>query len=163
MSVHPFLTLPIIIQVHMIAALLALIIGAFVLFQKQRGRLHRVLGYLWVTAMAMLAISAFGIPSHFGPFRFGLLHGFAVVTLWSLWTGVQHARQRNFDAHQTVLRSLYSNGLIVAGAFTFLPGRTVNRMVFGVHQELGWLVIAVVCGIVACRVLAPRLLSARNA
>lgn len=157
MTLLPFLTAPLPVQVHIVAALLALILGPFALYRQRRDRTHKVIGYVWVTAMSVLAVGSFLIPSHFTPVGIGPLHGFAVLTLWSLWAGVRAAIARDINRHQTILRSLYSNGLILAGAFTFLPGRTLNRMLFGEPSQLGWLVIAALLGVVALRLVLPRL------
>lgn len=156
MTLLPILTASPFIQLHIFAAVTALILGPAVLYRRRRDLLHRRLGYVWVGAMAILAISSFGIPSHFTPIGLGPLHGFAVVTLWSLWAGVRHAIRGNRDAHEAVFRSLYTNGLLIAGAFTFLPGRTMNRAMFGDASDWGWAVIAAVLVVVLLRVLASR-------
>lgn len=157
MTLLTFFTVPLPVQVHIIAAILALSLGPIALYRRKRDRTHKVVGYVWVTAMAVLALSSFLIPSHFTPVGVGPLHGFAVLTLWSLWTGINAAIARDIDRHEAILRSLYSNGLIIAGAFTFLPGRTLNQMLFGEPSQLGWLVIAALLGLVALRVILPRL------
>ncbi|WP_439522442.1 DUF2306 domain-containing protein [Marivita sp.] len=156
MTLLPFLSAPLPIQVHAIAACLALMLGPVALYRRRRDRTHKVVGYIWVTAMAVLAISSFLIPSHFTPIGIGPLHGFAILTLWSLWAGINAAIARNIARHEAILRSLYSNGLIIAGSFTFLPGRTLNRMLFGEPSQLGWVVISALLGLVVLRVMLPR-------
>ena len=153
MTLLPFLTAPLPVQVHIIAAVLALILGPVALYLRRRDQTHKVIGYVWVMAMAVLAVGSFLIPSHFTPIGIGPLHGFAVLTLWSLWAGIKAAIARDIERHEAILRSLYSNGLIIAGAFTFLPGRTLNQMLFGAPSHWGWLVIAVLLGLVALRVI----------
>ncbi len=156
MTLLPFLSAPLPIQVHAIAACLALMLGPVALYRQRRDRTHKVVGYIWVTAMAVLAISSFLIPSHFTPIGIGPLHGFAILTLWSLWAGINAAIARNIARHEAILRSLYSNGLIIAGSFTFLPGRTLNRMLFGEPSQLGWGIISALLGLVVLRVMLPR-------
>jgi uncharacterized membrane protein len=104
--------------------------------------------------MAVLAVSVFAIPSQFSPIGFGALHSFAVLTLWSLWVGLAYAIRRNIVAQEAVFRSLYSIGLLIAGVFNFLPGRTINRMVCGGPSDLGWIIIAAALIWVAVRVFA---------
>ena len=157
MTLTPFLTAPMDIQVHIIAACIGLILGPVVLYRRRRDVLHKALGYIWIGAMAVLAFGSFFIPSHFTAIGVGPLHGFAVLTLWSLWAGMCAAIQRDFAKHQAILRSLYSNGLIIAGAFAFLPGRTINRAVFGEPSQLGWVVIALLLTCAALRLILPRL------
>lgn len=157
MTLLPFLSAPLPVQVHIVAALLAVALGPVALYRRRRDRTHKVVGYVWVSAMTVLAVGSFLIPSHFTPVGLGPLHGFAVLTLWSLWAGVRAAIARDICRHEAILRSLYSNGLVIAGAFTFLPGRSLNRMVFGEPSQLGWLVIAALLGLVALRLILPRL------
>ena len=156
MTLLPFLSASLPVQVHIIAAVLALILGPLALYRRRRDRTHKVVGYIWITVMTVLAVGSFLIPSHFTPIGIGPLHGFAVLTLWSLWAGISAAIAHDIARHEAILRSLYSNGLIIAGAFTFLPGRTLNRMLFGEPSQLGWLVIAALLGVVALRVILPR-------
>lgn len=142
MTLSPFFAAAPEIQVHAIAACVALLSGPVAMFRRRRDALHKGAGYLWVLAMACVALSSFLIHGFavIGPFS--PLHGLALLTLWSLWVGVRHARQGRFNAHRAVFRNLYWFGLMVAGAVNFLPGRTVNRMVFGSAEDLGWGVIA---------------------
>ncbi|MFN3262824.1 MAG: DUF2306 domain-containing protein [Pikeienuella sp.] len=157
MTLSPFLTAPVEIQFHIVAALLGVVLGPFVLFRRRRDRLHKTLGYLWIGAMAVLAIGSFAIPSHLTEIGLGPLHAFAALTLWSLQAGLRAALARDFERHQAIFRSLYLNGLIIAGAFTFLPGRAINRMVFGEPSQLGWAVIVACLLAVALRLVLPRL------
>lgn len=156
MTLVPFLAAPLPVQMHIISAVLALILGPIALYRRRRDRMHKVSGYVWIAAMTVLAVGSFLIPSHFTPIGIGPLHGFALVTLWSLWAGVKAAIGQDIARHEAILRSLYSNGLIIAGAFTFLPGRTLNQMLFGAPSQWGWLVIAGILGLVAARLFGPR-------
>lgn len=141
MSFSPFLDAPLIIQLHVGAALLAILIGPIALYRPQRDRVHKTIGYVWFLAMACVAVSAFFIHSFpvVGPFS--PLHLFAILTLWSLWSALVHVRAGRIAAHRATLRSLYWHGLTIAGLFTFLPGRVTNRMLFDERPELGWVVI----------------------
>jgi uncharacterized membrane protein len=61
---------PIQIKFHIICALYALIIGPVAIFRNRRDKLHRWLGYSWVVALALTALSSFFI---FGFRIWGLL------------------------------------------------------------------------------------------
>ena len=142
MSLQPLLSAPFIIQIHAAAAVVAVVVGPLPLYRKRRDRLHKVVGYIWVAAMFCVATTAFFIHSFavIGPFS--PLHGFAVLTFWSLWRGVTLARQGNIHAHQATFRSLYWFGLMIAGLANFLPERRINEAVFGGQDHLGWIAIA---------------------
>lgn len=142
MTLAPLISAPVVIQVHVIAALLSIILGPVVLYRPRRDRIHTHLGYVWVTAMATVALSAMLIPNFSGPFHFGILHGFAVLTCVTLVMGIRYAIQRDIAGHQAAFRSLYWNGLMIAGMFTLLPGRRINEMLFGDRAQLGYVVIA---------------------
>ena len=50
---------PIHIQFHILCAVYALLIGPVAIFRPRRDRLHRWLGYSWVVALALTALSSF--------------------------------------------------------------------------------------------------------
>ncbi|MEL6467062.1 MAG: DUF2306 domain-containing protein [Pseudomonadota bacterium] len=154
MSLLPILTASPMIQLHIAAALVALFLGPFALYRARRDRLHKVLGYTWVLAMAITALSSFFIHSFpvIGPFS--PIHLLALFALWSLYEGMRHIFAGRVGPHRLVMRSLYWNGLIVAGLFNFLPGRTTNRVFFGAAPELGYVVMAI--GLTGVVVLALR-------
>ncbi|WP_144055543.1 DUF2306 domain-containing protein [Octadecabacter antarcticus] len=143
MSLDPFLFAPVHIQFHIIAAIMSVAIGPIALYRKRRDRVHKIVGYTWVVAMVSVAVSAFFIHTFalIGPFS--PIHGLAVVTLWSLWAGVKHARAGRITAHRRTFRSLYWFGLMIAGLANFLPGRMANEALFGGNDDLGWIVIGV--------------------
>jgi uncharacterized membrane protein len=149
MTLTPLLDAEQIIQLHVLCASIGLLLGPVSLYQPRRGRLHQVVGYVWVLAMGATALSAFFIHSFpmIGPFS--PIHGLAIFTLWSLFKGMQHVFAGRIREHQMVMRSLYWHGLAIAGLFKFLPGRTLNRMVFDDAHGFGYGVIAAgIAGIV---------------
>lgn len=144
MTLTPLLDTPLYLQVHIVAALISIGLGAFVVLRKRRDRIHKVGGYIWAISMATVAVSSFWIRNFamIGPFS--PIHLLSVLTLWSLWAGIRHAVAGRIRAHRTVFRNLYRYGLLVAGTFNFMPGRRMNQSVFGDAPELGlWLIGAV--------------------
>ncbi len=141
MTFEPFLTAPFIIQIHAASAFLAIVLGPLALLRKRRDRLHKLAGYTWVIAMAITALSSFGIHGFglIGPFS--PLHLLAVLALWSLWQGMRCIFAGDIAGHRAAMQGLYWRGLCVAGLFIFLPGRTLSRMVFPEAQSLGYGVI----------------------
>jgi len=142
MTFAPLLDASLIVQLHMAAALPAVLIGPLVLFRIKRDQWHKRLGYVWVLAMGCLAVFGLFIPSISGLLgHFGALHGFSILTLWSLWRGIRHARAGNIAAHRATFQGLWFGGIGGAGLMQFLPGRTINQMVFGGPSDLGFVVI----------------------
>ena len=146
MSLEPLLSAPLPIQIHAASAMAAIVLGPLPLYRQRRDMVHKVVGYMWVVAMAWAAFSSFFIYSFaiIGPFS--PLHGLAILALWSLWRGISYARADNIPAHRATFRSLYWTGLMIAGLANFLPNRRINEAVFNGHDELGYIVIAVGAG-----------------
>lgn len=142
MTLTPFLTAAPHIQLHATAAMLALVLGPLALYRTRRDLLHKVTGYVWMSAILVTALSSFAITSFgiIGPIS--PIHLLSVLALWSLWRGVTTIRAGNVAVHRATLRNLYWRGLMIAGLFNFLPtGRMVNQAVFPTAPQLGWVVI----------------------
>lgn len=143
MTFEPILNAPIYILIHASAAMIALLIGPFVILRNRRDRLHKIGGYIWVVVMACAAISSFWILEFrlIGPFS--PIHGLSIYVLWSLYRGVSYAIARNIEAHRQTFRALYLQGLVLAGLFTLLPGRIFNLMLFGEMPMIGTAVMGI--------------------
>ena len=96
--------------------------------------------------MAVTASSSFGILDIWVIGPFSPIHALSVFTLWSLWQGVNAARQRRIAAHQQTMKGLYFWAMGVAGLFTFLPGRIMNQMFFDAAPLAGFVVLACLVG-----------------
>ncbi|QQR38808.1 DUF2306 domain-containing protein [Devosia rhizoryzae] len=131
MSLEPLLSASPVIQIHAYAAIAAFALGGFVLFRSKGDSGHRRLGRFWVILMIATAVSSFFIweARTFG--LFSPIHILSLVTLFTLWLGVRHARRRNIRAHLYTMQALYLLSLEIAGWFTFMPGRIMNEVVFG--------------------------------
>lgn len=81
--------------------------------------------------MAVVAISSFWINELrlVGPFS--PIHLLAVLTLWTLMRGVLAARNHHVKNHKRAMKTLVIGALLVAGAFTFMPGRIMSQVVSG--------------------------------
>jgi len=121
---------PLALRVHVAAAFAALAIG-FVLMSGPKGRLmHRILGWAWMAAMLTVATSSFLFPfvlkGHLDPF-----HAASAYVLIIAPMGLAAARRHDIRSHRIAMTNLFMFGLVVAGAFTFVPGRLMWRVVFG--------------------------------
>lgn len=103
------------------------------LFRRKGDRPHRRLGRLWVGLMTLVAVSSFFIWEIRMVGLFSPIHLLSAVTLASLWQAVALARRRNIKAHMRMMQALYLLALVVTGWFTFMPGRIMNKVVFGEH------------------------------
>lgn len=134
-----------VIVFHVATACIALVVGPFAIYRRRRDRLHRGLGYVWVLAIAMTALSSFLIEASVLPIAFGMgaIHLLSIWALWTIWFGVQDARAGRIAAHRARMAGLYWQGLSIAGVLTFLPGRALNAALFGDAPYVGLWVIGV--------------------
>lgn len=118
------------VQLHILAAMVVMILVPFVMWRKQRDRLHKTLGYTWVTAMAITALSSFAITNFgiIGPFS--PLHALSVLTLWVLFDTIRAAIRRDIVRHKIGMRNLATFGLGLPMVLNFLPDRTFTRFFF---------------------------------
>ena len=131
MSLEPLLTAPPVIQIHAFAAMAAFALG-LVQFAAPKGTLpHRTIGWIWIALMAAIAISSFWIHSirMIGPFS--PIHALSILTLVTLPLAVLHAHKHRVMPHRKAMISIFVGGLVVAGAFTFLPGRIMHAVALG--------------------------------
>jgi uncharacterized membrane protein len=119
------------IALHALLALAAMALGA-VQFAAPKGTLaHRVLGYLWVGAMAIVAGSSFWIHSFRWVGPFSAIHALSALVLVTLVYALRAVRRGNVAGHRRAMVQLYALALLLAGAFTLLPRRTMHAVVFG--------------------------------
>ena len=131
MSLAPLLQAEPVIQIHAFAAMGAFALG-IIQFAASKGTLpHRTIGWIWVTLMTVIAASSFfihGIKS-VGPFS--PIHLLSIFTLVMLPLAVLHARRHNVKMHRGAMIGIFVGALVIAGAFTFLPGRVMHAVAFG--------------------------------
>ena len=131
MSLAPLLQAQPVIQIHAFAAMGAFELGV-VQFAAPKGTLpHRTVGWIWVTLMVVIAASSFFIHGLklIGPFS--PIHLLSIFTLGMLPLAVLHARRHNVKGHRGAMIGIFVGALVIAGAFTFVPGRIMYAVAFG--------------------------------
>ena len=121
---------PWVIQLHIAAALTALLLGTVQLVGIKGTGLHRLIGWSWVVAMAAVAVSSLFIRQ-INPGSFSLIHLLSGWTLIALPMALFAIRRGRVARHASGMTWTFVGGLIVAGAFTFLPGRLMWEIFFG--------------------------------
>jgi len=121
---------PMVIKIHLLAALGAFLVATIQIFGPKGTLPHRTLGWIWVVFMATVAVSSFFIQM-INPHGFSLIHILSVVTLIVLPMLVLAARRHDVKAHRRYAINLYLGALVIAGAFTFMPGRLMWQVFFG--------------------------------
>jgi len=121
---------PWVIQLHIAAALVALLLGTVQLVGIKGTGVHRLIGWTWVVAMVTVAISSLFIRQ-INPGSFSLIHLLSGWTLIALPMALFAIRRGRVARHASGMTWTFVGGLIVAGAFTFQPGRLLWEVFFG--------------------------------
>jgi len=131
MSLAPLLNAEPVIQIHAFAAMTAFVLGIVQLVAPKGTLPHRTIGWIWVILLAMIALSSFFIHEIklIGPFS--PIHLLAIFTLVMLPLAVVRARRHEVQKHRKTMLGLFFGALVIAGAFTFVPGRIMHAVVLG--------------------------------
>ena len=115
---------------HLVTIVIAVGLTPVMLLRRRGDRRHRVLGWVWVSAMTLTALLSFNL-------RVINPGGFSFIHLLSAWTLVQvplivwTARKHNVVRHRRAVRGMVIGALLVAGFFTFPFGRLMGNWLFG--------------------------------
>jgi len=122
--------LPGMVQLHILAALAALVIGTVILLRPKGRGLHKALGWSWVIAMGTTAVSSLFITGLNGN-SYSFVHLLSGWTIIGLPMAVYAIKSRKVEIHRRAMTGMFVGGLIVAGALTFIPGRFMFEFFFG--------------------------------
>jgi uncharacterized membrane protein len=130
-SLAPLLDASPVIQVHAFSAMAAFVIGAVQLAAPKGTLPHRSVGWLWVALMVVVAASSFWIHQlrMIGPFS--PIHLLSIFVLVMLPLAVMHARRHHVRDHRRAMIGMFTGALVIAGLFTFWPGRIMYEVLFG--------------------------------
>ena len=131
MNLAPLTQAPLPIQFHAYAALAAFALGAVQLWGVKGTTRHRALGYTWATLMLVVAISSFWVHEIrlWGPWS--PIHLLSIFTLVMLPLGIWRAHRHSVQSRRSTMIGLNLGALVIAGLFTFVPGRIMYKVVFG--------------------------------
>jgi len=131
MTLAPLLEAAPAIPLHAFAAMGAFVLGVVQLAAPKGTLPHRLLGFIWVSLMLLVAISSFWIHQIrlLGPWS--PIHLLSIFTLVVIPLGVWRAHQHRVADHRLIMVLTFSGALVVAGLFTLLPGRIMHAVVFG--------------------------------
>ena len=119
------------IPLHAFAAMIAIVLGGIQLYMKKGGKIHKLLGRIWIGLMLVVSISSFWIHDIRLWGLFSPIHILSAWTIFSCGMGIYFARVGKIKAHKYTMVSMYFLALILTGAFTLLPGRLMNQIIFG--------------------------------
>src|SRR5215470_7727588 len=131
MTLAPLLGAPPAIQFHAFAAMAAFALGVVQLAAPKGTLPHRTIGFIWVALMVVVSISAFFIHQIRLWGLFSPIHLLAIFTLILLPIAVWRAHIHAVRAHRNSMLGLFLGALVIAGLFTFVPGRIMHAVAFG--------------------------------
>ncbi len=122
---------PLAVQIHMATVIPAFFIGTWLIFFSTKGAtLHRRLGALYLGLTTITALTTLFIRT-INPGHFSWIHLFIPLTLFGVTASILALRRRDIRGHRRAMIGLYVGALLIAGGFTFLPGRLMHEIFFG--------------------------------
>ena len=118
------------VQIHIVVALLALVLGTAMMVRRKGTRSHRLIGKAFLALMLVVATTALFIR-HINDGSFSWIHIFVPVTFFAAWEAVHYVRKGNIRGHKRAVTGLYFGALLIPGALSVLPGRTMWMILFG--------------------------------
>lgn len=123
------------IQIHWATAVIAFFLG-LVIFSLPKGtRMHKALGWTYVVMMLTTATAAIFIRSYADEvggmmtfMGFSPIHIFVPVTFFGIGGALIAIRSKNVKAHKRHMIGTFIGAVIIAGVFTFIPGRRMWAM-----------------------------------
>lgn len=125
----PLTSASLVIQIHVVAAVLTFAIGLVLLSARKGFRLHRTLGWTWVITMAVTAGSSLFITAIFTT-HYSPIHALSAWTLLGLPMGIAAIRRRDIARHRARMTGMFVGGMVIAGLFSLLPGRLLWHVFF---------------------------------
>ena len=126
-----------IIYAHATLALLAVPLGLQILLTKKGTKQHRILGRIWVTFLIIVSLTAIFIQA-INPGQYSLIHllipwtiGSLIYSIWNIKKFKNTKIERYKFAHMYSMIGVYVGALLIAGAFTLMPGRFFHEILFG--------------------------------
>ena len=125
-----FLAQPTVLQIHILAAVASVSVGAVILWARKGRTFHRTMGWIWASLMAATAGTSLFIVGLNGDV-WSLIHLLSGWVLVTLPVAVWAARKHNVNLHRRVMTGIFWGASITAGAFAFLPGRLMWTLFMG--------------------------------
>ncbi|MFT5925780.1 MAG: putative membrane protein [Rubritalea sp.] len=120
--------------IHLVTVIPCVFVGAYLLLFSKGTKWHRSLGKYYMISMVITAVVSLLMPAMVGPQflgHFGWIHLFSFLTLWSVPTAYIAIRKGQVKKHKIKMILLYIGALMIAGGFTFVPGRYMYEVFFG--------------------------------
>ena len=124
----------ILMYVHLATVLPCIPLGAYLLARVKGDALHRTVGKVYLALMFITAGLSLFMPALVGPTilgHFGWIHLLSLLVIVTVPRAIADAKAGRIEAHKRRMVLLYIGALLVAGGFTFWPGRFMHSLFFG--------------------------------
>ncbi|MGY0578609.1 MAG: DUF2306 domain-containing protein [Paraglaciecola chathamensis] len=111
---------------HLATVLPAFLIGTYLLANRKGTPTHRTLGKVYMGLMLVTALLTLFMAAQVGPVligHFGYVHLFSLLVLYAVPSAYFAVRKGNIAQHKRSMLLLYVGAILIAGGFTFTPGR----------------------------------------
>jgi len=118
---------------HLATIVPAFFIGSYLFVNHKGTSIHKLLGKVYMVLMLVTAIITLFMPAQVGSTvlnHFGFIHLFSLLTFVTVIGAYLSVLKGNIQAHRFNMLGLYIGGIIIAGAFTFVPGRLLHTWFF---------------------------------
>ena len=126
-----------IIYAHATLALLAVPLGLYIFLNKKGTMQHKILGRIWVIFLIIVSLTAIFIQE-INSGQYSLIHllipwtiGSLIYSIWNIKKFKNTKIERYKFAHMYSMIGVYVGALLIAGAFTLMPGRFFHEILFG--------------------------------
>lgn len=122
------------LYIHLGTVIPCFIIGTLLLSIKKGTVIHKKLGRIYMILMLITAMVTLFMPAQVGPTilnHFGWIHSFSFLTIYTVPTAYLAIKKGNVKVHKRKMILLYFGAIIIAGGFTFVPGRYLYNLFFG--------------------------------
>jgi uncharacterized membrane protein len=124
----------ILLYAHLATVVPCFILGTILLLIKKGTPRHKGMGRVYMTLMLITATITLFMPAIVGPQflgHFGWIHSFSFLTIYTVPTAYWAIKRGDVKAHKRKMITLYFGAIIIAGGFTFFPGRYLHQLFFG--------------------------------
>ena len=118
------------IKIHLVAALVAIVLGAALMAVRKGRTFHRVAGWAWVSLVGVAAGSTLFITT-LNHGSWSLLHLITGWVLLGLPLAVFWAKRRKIRHHRGMMMGLFYGGFAINVFIAALPGRLLWEMLLG--------------------------------
>lgn len=120
--------------IHLSTVLPAFVLGTTSLILKKGTKIHKTIGKIYMILMLVTATITLFMSAAVGPTlfnHFGWIHLFSFLTIYTVPTAYLAIKKGDVKTHKRKMIILYVGAILIAGGFTFMPGRYLHSVFFG--------------------------------